>query len=168
MKIRLLLALALPILVLGVHAFTHHLQRHAGAEITLPIEGFDPRDLLSGHYLIYTVDYGFSGENSCPTSSIDATVCLQPDPVKVYASNDLPAHCTQFIRGKCDDSARFTAGIERFYIPEKHARTLDRLVRDRKGSLVLSVTHDGKAAIRELLIENKPWLQAIAGENPQK
>lgn len=168
MKVRLLLALALPILVLGFQAFNHHLKRNAGTEIVLPIEGFDPRDLLSGHYLIYTVNYGFAGEQGCPTSSVPATVCLQPEPVKVYAAGDLPTHCTQFIRGTCDDSARFTAGIERFYIPEKHARVLDKLVRDRKGSLVLSVTHDGNAAIRNLLIEGKPWLDVVAGDNPEK
>lgn len=162
MKIRLVLALALPILALGLHAFNHHLKRNAGTEVIIPIEGFDPRDLLSGHYLIYTVKYGFSDKDGCPASSIPATVCLQPEPVKVYESGDLPAHCTQFIRGQCDDSARFTAGIERFYITEKHARTLDRLVRDRKGSLVLSVTPDGDAAIKNLLIEGKSWLDVVA------
>jgi uncharacterized membrane-anchored protein len=60
------------------------------------------------------------------------------------------------IKGNCSGS-QFKAGIERFYIPENQASKLDKDVRSKKGSIVLSVTPDGHAQIKDLLIDGKSW-----------
>lgn len=153
-RILLIAALALPILALGVDAFMHHLQRASGEAVTLPIEGFDPRDLLSGHYLQYQVDYGV--ENGCDGYIGSASVCLRPTR-GIYPRGDLPADCGLFIQGHCDDHGIFLANIERFYIPEEYAQSLEDKVRDHQGELALSVDRQGNAAIRDLLIDGKPW-----------
>lgn len=154
----LMIALALPILALALNAWLKSEQRSSGEEIVLPIEGFDPRDLLSGHYLTYRVDYGV--ENGCAEHNVEASVCLRP--VRgIYAEQALPDDCELFIRGRCDERAAFSAGIERFYIPEEYASVLEGKVRDNKGELVLSVDGQGNAAIRDLLIEGRPWKEGI-------
>jgi uncharacterized membrane-anchored protein len=157
-KTWLIIALALPIVALAASAYLKSLQRESGTQVVLPIEGFDPRDLLSGHYLTYRVDYGL-GENGCGDYQGQANVCLRPQP-RIAPEGGLAADCTLFIRGYCD-SGRFSAGIERFYIPEEYAHDLEQAVRDKRGELVLSVGHSGTAAIRDLLIDNKPWKTAI-------
>ncbi|EIJ36377.1 GDYXXLXY domain-containing protein [Thiothrix nivea] len=157
-RILLIVALALPILSLGLNAYLKSAQRANGEEVVLPITGFDPRDLLSGHYLQYRVDYGV--ENGCGEHRTEASVCLRPMR-GIYPQGSLPQDCGLFIRGRCDSSADFLADIERFYIPEEYAQSLEDKVRDRKGELVLSVDRQGNAAIRDLLIEGKPWKEAV-------
>ena len=43
-------------------------------EVTLPITGYDPRDLLSGHYILYDIDWkkvdcSIFKENLCPKTA---------------------------------------------------------------------------------------------------
>ena len=133
------------------------MQRNSGEEVILPITGFDPRDLLSGHYLIYRVDYG--AEVDCAEQQGQASVCLRPTR-GLYPAGELPEDCTLFIHGQCD-SGVFNAGIERFYIPEAYAQALEQQVRDNQGELVLGVDQQGNAAIRDLLLDGKPWKQTV-------
>ena len=152
----LLLALLLPICVLATNTWLSHQQKTQGDTITLPIQGFDPRDLLSGHYLTYDINYGISGENGCPTSHIEAIACLQPER-QIFPSDELPDSCTQYIAGTCNDDAQFIAGLERFYVPEQYAKQLETHVQNGEGKLVITIDGNGKAAIRDLLINNRPW-----------
>ncbi len=159
-KIGLILALLLPIVVLAGNAWLHHQQRIHGETVILPIKGFDPRDLLSGHYLLYRIDFGITENSDCPTSDISASLCLEPER-RVYPADELPENCTQFIRGNCDDKAHFVSGLERFYVPEQYADLLDKQVRDNAGKLVVSVDHAGNAGIIDLLINNQPWKEML-------
>ena len=156
-RLWLIVALAVPILALAASAYLKNVQRNTGVEVVLPIKGFDPRDLLSGHYLIYRVDYGVAG--GCDKQQGQASVCLRPQRV-LYPTAELPPDCTLFIHGQCDNGV-FSAGIERFYIPEEYAQVLEDKVRDQQGELVLAVDSQGNAAIRDLLIGGKPWKEAV-------
>lgn len=155
-KIGLALALLLPITVLAANTWLHYQQRAAGETVVLPIDGFDPRDLLSGHYLVYQIDYGIEENNGCPTSDIAASLCLIPER-RIYPADELPASCTQFIRGNCDSNTHFVSGLERFYIPDQYADLLDEKVRDNQGKLVISVDPAGNAGVVDLLINDQPW-----------
>ncbi len=55
MKIKILLAL--PIIVLFCWVSALQLSRSTAEKIVLPVSGYDPRDLLSGHYLAVQVRY---------------------------------------------------------------------------------------------------------------
>ncbi len=128
---------------------------NTGREVTLPITGYDPRDLLSGHYLTYRVNYGVG--NICGGMRgkrvRDGYVCLNPKQFSFYPIDSCPI----IIKGSCKGSSRFEAGIERYYIPEDRAKPLDKDVREGKASIVLSVQPSGKAQIKDLLIDGKPW-----------
>ncbi len=160
MKQRWLLALALllPIMALAASVWMKQTQRENGQQITLPISGFDPRDLLSGHYLTYRVDYGVG---ACSTPNHPATVCLRPTPFLEESASLSTNACQLYLRGQCDNTNQFHADIERFYIPEAYASVLDAKVRNNQGSLVISVDNQGNAAVRDLLIDGQPWKQAV-------
>lgn len=162
-RFSLALALLLPIVVLAGNAWMHYHQRISGETVTLPIEGFDPRDLLSGHYLVYRIDYGIEDDTNCPTSDIAASICLAPER-RVYPADELPENCTQFIRGNCDSNAQFISGLERFYIPEEYAGVLDEKVRNQQGKLVISVGESGNAGVLDLLIDDRPWKELVTEE----
>lgn len=159
----LALALLLPIVILAGNTWMHYQQRSTGETITFPIEGFDPRDLLSGHYLIYRINYGIGDSGDCPTSDITASLCLEPER-RIYPTDELPQSCTQFIRGNCDSSTRFISGLERFYIPEQYADVLDKKVRNKQGKLVVAVDSSGNAGVVDLLIDDRPWKEIVIAE----
>ena len=49
--------LSLPLAVLVAWTGYHTISSRIGTEIILKVAGYDPRDLLSGHYLTYNVVY---------------------------------------------------------------------------------------------------------------
>lgn len=162
-KIALVVALMIPIVALTATALQKAQQRATGVEVTLPIEGFDPRDLLSGHYLTYQIDYGI--HTGCPTQETVVDLCLEPIRA-IYPQGERPTHCHVFLRGYCDSSSAFLVeNLNRFYIPEQYATELDRRVRDKQGSLVLSVDNAGNAIIKDLLIDGEPWKTAVQRED---
>lgn len=159
-KSLLIASLALPMFALIANAVWHEWARHQGQAVTIPITGFDPRDLLSGHYLTYQLNYG-AINNDCKPEAAPAIMCLAPK-IQLHVNTQAkPTDCELYIRGQCDDLGRFTANIERFYIPEEYATVLDRKVRNNQGALVLGVDSQGKATIRDLLIDGKSWKAAV-------
>lgn len=151
-KRALIFALVFPIIALIALTAHKRYTLTSGSEIILPISGFDPINILSGHYLIYQIDYGVEG--LCPSKSPKQVgyVCLEP---KIF-SDTLPQGCSKLIRGVCN-YGRFEAGIEKYYVPEDKAKDLEEQVRLKKASIVLSVTSDGQAQVKDLLINNQSW-----------
>lgn len=134
--------------------------------MAIPIDGYDPRDILSGHYLIYRL--GFNHREHCNYDRNPVYLCLNPDPsgdelhdreisyLAPFPSED----CKAVLKGRCENG-RFLAGIERFYIPEEYAGNLDRVVRSGKGKIVVAIDQRGNAAIKDLLINDEPWKDYI-------
>ncbi|MBF0421471.1 MAG: GDYXXLXY domain-containing protein [Magnetococcales bacterium] len=164
-QLRLIVSLLVPILLLAaIVAYKQWLLDH-GREVRLPIEGFDPRHLLSGHYLTFRVDYGtpvcIQEDKTSPPHPVPemaAQVCLQPLGFQMSDAED--PSCRLRIRGYCRGQ-NFFAGIERYYIPEEFARLLDSEVRNKLGAIVIGVSDSGTAIIKELLINGTPWRQTI-------
>lgn len=153
-KKALMMALLFPIIVLGaLTAYRQYLFSY-GDEVVLPIVGYDPRDLLSGHYLTYRIDYGVNGICASYSTRPTAFVCLAP---KLFSYTE-PANCSKLIRGVCN-YGRFEAGIERYYVPEDKATYLQQQILAKSASVVLSVTPDGQAQVKDLLVDGQPWKQ---------
>lgn len=148
----LLVALLTPILALAAMTADRQFHLAVGTEVVLPISGYDPRDLLSGHYLIYTVDYGVS--DICRGTSDDKTgyICLDSRSF----SDEPPVGCSRLIRGVCN-SSRFEAGIEKYFVAESEAADLEKKVRSRTASIVLSLSSRGEAQVKDLLINGRSW-----------
>jgi uncharacterized membrane-anchored protein len=158
----ILMALILPILALaGLTAYKKY-NLEVGRKVVLPIIGYDPRDLLSGHYLIFRVDYGIKNlcrSNINPQNTSRASndnrvgfVCLDP---KGFSFRS-PTSCDSYIRGLCK-RGRFEAGIERYYIPQEDAKYLDKVVRKGQASIEVSIGERGNAQIKDLLIDGESW-----------
>lgn len=156
-KRNLWIALLIPVVGLALLTAYKATVLKVGTVYTLPIRGYDPRDLLSGHYLIYGVEYGVSdicaNSNSVPGDPPrEAFVCLEP---KMF-SFQKPVECQAMVRGVCSHG-RFVAGIEKFFIPEGRAQELERAVMEQRGSIQISILGNGQAQVKELLVDGKPW-----------
>ncbi len=163
-KRKLIAALIFPIICLVLLATYKGVKVMTGKRVTIPVTGFDPRDLLSGHYLIYRLDLNTGGACSGKTAYGDVLVCINKEDDGSISSRSLRGSSIDRYRGDCDiilkgrcQRGRFTAGVEKFFIPEAHALKLDSVVRKGKGKLVLSVDYHGKASIVDLLINEKSW-----------
>ena len=150
----ILTALIIPIIALVFLAGYKEYILSIGKEVILPITGYDPRDLLSGYYLRYQINYGVKGIcalNKNIQKKI-GYVCLDP---KMFVYH-WPDNCRLMIKGVCDYS-RFNAGIDRYYVSKEDAKRLEGLVRFNKASIVLSVSKNGKAQVKDLLINGRSW-----------
>lgn len=151
-KKALLLALTFPILALAIlTAYRNYVLTFAD-EVVLPISGYDPRDLLSGHYLIYQIDYGVDGICSGEKTQKSGYVCLSP---KGFSYTP-PESCTKLISGVCN-RGRFEAGIEKYFVPEEEAKDLEAQVRSKSASIVLSIPSSGQAQVKDLLVNGQSW-----------
>lgn len=68
----------LPVLILLMWVATIEVQRGQGREVVVRLQGYDPRDLLSGHYISYRLDWDKTDcsqfENKvCPIFSFERT-----------------------------------------------------------------------------------------------
>lgn len=127
----------------------------AGKKIVFDIEGYDPVNILTGHYLIYQVVY--KTPDPC-TANYDLTseyiYCSSPSDSSFIPAGADRTGCTVFIKGECK-RGRFTAGIERYNIPEEKAEELDKKVREGKGKIQVSVSGAGEAVVEKLFFEKE-------------
>jgi len=157
-----LVAFFLPVLSLIVLTAYKQIQIGRGTEVILSIQGYDPRDLLSGHYLTFSVNYDLP--NLCQNNSkAEKYVCLSPR----FESDIRPEDCKLYIRGQCR-GWRFVAGVERFYVPENEALILEKLVRNKEASIKLSIGGDGTARVKDLLLNGIPWKEVELKEEDWK
>ena len=151
-KKAIIFALLFPILALAGLTLYKQSVFQSGTEVVLPISGYDPRDLLSGHYLIYQIEYGVDGICREPMHEHTGFVCLDP---KVFSPTPIDG-CRMLIRGNCKHG-RFEAGIEKFFVPESQARSLEEKIRSTKASIVMALTRGGDTQVKDLLIDGRSW-----------
>ncbi len=169
-------ALALPVLALAAMVGEQERQLAGATMISVPIRGYDPRDLLSGHYLNAQFDWDWDRgpEPQGAYESVKGGACVRPATPKprlrfmagwkpgdrvdadckvVIAGRGWPGTPARFIPASLDTGS---GGI-RFYVAEERARELEGFVRERPGALTadLAVRADGSVAIGALRLDGK-------------
>lgn len=153
-----------------------------GAEFRLGIVGYDPRDLLAGHFLRYQYELDWQGESSCgvgyPSSAaggnepavsarphLQSGCCLcltrQGQPPSSPAVRQVS--CAE-VRG-CDGwlYSEQLQPPQRYYVPEDRALELEHALRGRKAAVDVVTSPSGTAAVRELYLDGLPWRTALDG-----
>ena len=148
----LLVGLCLPLAGLLALTLYKEFIVNTGKQFVLPVEGFDPRDLLSGHYITYRIKFAIP--DLCTDAEQVQAVCLSGGG-QHYATDDL-TECDYPLPGECHGS-RFETGLERFYIPQSDAAALDAAVRKGEGAIEVAVTPKGRSVVSALLIQGKRW-----------
>jgi len=134
----LLILLLIPVLCLFVWNCLLWYDKDSGTEITVTISGYDPRDLLSGHYIRYRIDWDKTDNEQFNNQS--------------FTKQD-------FIDSLNKQSYRF-------YVSEKHARYLDKLLmesnfskqEDKRIVEIIYSYKKGKHPIaKKLLVDGKDY-----------
>ncbi len=162
---RLIISLAIPILAISLSIGKSEYQIRSGEEWKFEIGGYDPRDLLKGHYLTYRIlfDRDEKEKNSCDKNDeiLDCCLCLQRETSKVKTM-----WCETAAK-RCDGmiNEKFLPRLRKFYIPENRGKSLENLVRSGKAEILLSINRRGYPNVKELLIDGEPWKQAVQKED---
>ena len=151
--LQLWLALLLPIVAfagLVVHA---ELLRTSGPVFRVAIAGYDPRDLLQGHYLRYRLQW--PAEGTCD----DATCCM------CLQISGVHTKVVCGIANKTCDAQLSRQMVEQgreFFIQEDAGPSLEQAIRRGQGAMALNVTPNGQIRVHELFIDGVPhrrWLR---------
>ena len=162
--------LFIPVFILLGWVFVIQSAVSSGVKMDLPIRGYDPRDILAGHYLSVEIDFDAFAQE-CKVEGKDreeahlrwkkrdAFFCASS--LKVFLEK--PSNCGTFIKGYCQYNS-FHGNISRFYIPEKSSRILEKALLNQENNpmLRISVTENGKAYPLDLILKGLPfkeWLQ---------
>ncbi|MCA9657656.1 MAG: GDYXXLXY domain-containing protein [Myxococcales bacterium] len=166
MKDRLLVvAVVVPLLGLLALIGRAEFNLQDGRPWLLPIRGYDPRDLISGHYLRFTYDLhpqpstcGAPPGDFAPADALDASCCLclqppseWPEIRQLTCEEAASAGCMSWIR------SADVIGEQRYFIPEGRGAELEQAIRERNAAMRVRVTDDGTLAIEQLYFDGEPW-----------
>lgn len=165
-------ALVLPVLALAAMIGQQERLLFKAPVVNVPLMGVDPRDLLRGRYIVAQFDWDWASE---PTAAASGGLCVLADDVpkprvrfiEGWKEGDRAADgCRMVIAGQASPGkpARFIpdeldagGGRMNIFVPEEQAPLLEKMVRERPGSLTvdLAVRADGRAMIKALRVDGK-------------
>ena len=166
-RLALAAALALPLVGLAASWASTYVAAQRGTVWEVPIAGYDPRDLLRGHYVIYTYQWpGLEGRRT--NLALEQILCIEGEAPRI-ARVRRPA-----AGAPCDNPVRASGGWNdpagglasgRLYVPQDRAAQLERRLADPdlQGMVTIRVRDDGH--ITPLDIDFRPRRGAPATES---
>jgi hypothetical protein len=150
--------LFLPLLVLGGLIWKNAHDLASAKSWRVGITGYDPRDLLYGHYLSFRFAWGLSPEQrACPVGQ-GCCLCLDSQRDSLTPLTSLKSCRTA---GSCASMLSWTnpEGAQRYFIPESAAPQLNTLLANRRFNLSvdLNITPSGRQILGDLYIDGVEW-----------
>jgi uncharacterized membrane-anchored protein len=151
--LQLWFALLLPIVAFVGLVGRAELLRASGPVFHVAITGYDPRDLLQGHYLRYRLQWPADGVCDGATCCL----CLQTSGAHTKVQcGGADATCNAQLGRQMVDQGR------EFFIQEDAGPALEQAIRRGQGTIALNVTPHGQVRVHELFIDGIPhrrWLR---------
>ncbi len=155
-KLLLIVMLPFVLLCLLIVRAEFHLSR--GTQWDFAITGYDPRDLLRGHYLRFKLAYDWKTPRNKCSSKQNCSFCLtevgKQAPIVQKIDTPLAKQCDGFMQ--YDDHQEL---LNRFYIAENKAKLAEGLLRqarlDDTAYLRVSINKEGTPHIVDLLIDGQ-------------
>lgn len=161
-----IIALLFPLVVLAFMAGGTVLQRQADTQVwRIKIGGYDPRDLLYGHYLSFRYQWNLAAAEGGGSIKAHECLCLTAsgsgirDPLvrPMSCGGDEAKTCPSLIRAYPSASSwTLTRGApaDRYFIPEENAHKIESLLREGKQDFYMEISprSDRSVAVRGLYI----------------
>lgn len=156
---KLLIAVSIPFVLLCLLIIRAEIHINQGQEWQFQVQGYDPRDLLRGHYLQFNLrhDWGSESGRTCSDAN-DCCLCLtdvgnRVPKVKKTSCETAQTQCDGYMRDK------FVRGLNRYYIPENQAAHAEKILQDagtnNEAFLSVSINSKGEAQITDMMIQGK-------------
>ncbi len=133
-----------------------------GSPIHLPVEGYDPRDLLSGHYVRFQLVAVREAENFIqPRGTISPqTFCIEARDGLYHVTGlrmDNANSCFRFLRATFDERGHWDFGVDRFYVDERLANEVRWIQANPSTYLVAVVDEGGVIHPTDLVVNGKSF-----------
>jgi hypothetical protein len=144
----------LPLIGFGASWAMTHQKAQQGTDWDVPITGYDPRDLLRGHYIQYRYEWPGVDADENGNWPWFAALCIEgraPSITRVSRlEHEAPAKCTSIARAPDDGMTDLIRG--RFYVPQTRASEYENKLRDLKlqGVMRVRIREDGVMTPRSL------------------
>lgn len=161
--------LAIPFMAMIFMIATNHYKENNYQEYRIAIDGYDPRDLLKGHYIRFIYDWPQGTVNPYKNNSYLRTnqvcVCFSGDPLSPDVRFDL-------CKGKSPAGQRCDAGVRvsgwgdgrgfqpdeslrNYFVAEEHAYTLEKMLREGKHKFSVGIVPqpDGGAVLKMMYVD---------------
>ena len=156
--------------IMGICLFLSHAhyQASTGLVYRVKIKGYDPRDLLHGHYLRYTFDFATESLAHKHIYLPKAKYCfihLQTSEhrIEIMPYSDKLAKCSSVINySKLSENYKY-------FIPEIYASDLEKKLRDRKikATVDLIINQNNDFTVGQLYLNDQPWEDALIKEEQE-
>jgi hypothetical protein len=147
-------ALALPLVGLAAAWAVSHQRGLQGTDWEVPVQGYDPRDLLRGHYIVFRYEWPGLEEGAVPGPG--TMLCLEGSAPRIDAAQVAPPKtaCARPVRAAPGDT--LLAG--KLYIPQDKSRELERQLADPalRGIVRIRVRDDGRYTPLSIRFEPRP------------
>lgn len=169
--------LFLPLMVLGAIILKNERDIASAKTWRVSIVGYDPRDLLYGHYLNFRFDWGLSPERGACAAGQSCCLCVDAQhgstapltslkiceaATQCLTALSLPnrAGCINGAQGCPNNADAFNPeGVQRYFIPESAATQLNALLANRNFNLSvdLNIAPSGQHILGDLYIDDVEW-----------
>jgi len=145
--------IALDLLVFGGWIAAEETARFRGVEVLLPVEGYDPRDLLSGHYVRFRL---VAEREAVALGAATDDYCLEERDGRHHVTRrrQAPGDCALFLRTVQRSEPRF--GVERFFIDERRAHEVASVSPGPDTYLRARLGRDGRVHPIDLIVAGRP------------
>jgi uncharacterized membrane-anchored protein len=156
---KLLVAVSIPFVLLCLLIVRAEVHISQGKEWNFQVQGYDPRDLLRGHYLRFglRLDWEDEASQTCDGAE-ECCLCLTDVGAAVPKVSKLSCEtaqhaCGSYIRHE------LLLNLNRYYIPEDQAETAEKILRearmDNEAFLRISVNSNGEPQILDMILHGE-------------
>lgn len=164
---RLVMVVMIPFVLLCLLIARAEYHLSTGTQWDIAITGYDPRDLLRGHYLRFRLAYDWQEPRERCSTDSTCVYCFTDVGEQAPKVKAVNIHRAK----QCDAFMQYGEPLNRFYIPETQARYAEDLLRqariDNTAYLRLSINIKGVPQIVDLLIDGRP-LAELLKEAPEE
>jgi GDYXXLXY protein len=157
-----LVAVVLPLLAIVLGIVRAQLFLGRSRDFVFEIGGYDPRDLLRGHYLQFSLRVASVPAREVCVDQPPGTCCLCLTHAEPNQVSKVEGATCATARAECDGVLPLDVLKRpyRFYVPEARATNIEWRVsaamQRRAAQAVVAVDADGVARVRELRIDGEP------------
>jgi hypothetical protein len=147
-------ALALPLIGLAAAWAVSHHRGQQGTDWEVPVQGYDPRDLLRGHYIVFQYEWPGLDDDDVPGPG--TMLCIEGEAPRIDSVEVVPegTRCPRPVRAAFGD----TLAAGKLYIPQDKARGLEEQLADPalRGIVRLRVRDNGRYTPMDIRFEPRP------------
>jgi len=125
-----------------------------GDTVKFPVEGYDPRDLLSGHYVQFRLVAEREAQAFARPTDGPASFCVEEleGRMHVMSPRETPADCDRFITSVAPASGRVDFGVSRFYVDERKAPRVATVDASPHSYLIATLDDQGRIHPVDLVV----------------